>query len=172
MSDRFNYDKAEADLFDSGCHHSEDIYGYRSEKGINEFMRENGLNPDRYYGRDKTSGGHNGSKNTGGCFITTACIMAMGLPDDCYELTVLRGFRDNYLKNRENGAQDIADYYRNAPQIVESISNRNDADQIWRDIYQDMVCLCIQHIEAHEFEKAYKLYKSFTIRLRKEYLRV
>lgn len=98
--------------------------------------------------------------------------MAMGLPDDCYELTVLRGFRDNYLKNRENGAQDIADYYRNAPQIVESISNRNDADQIWRDIYQDMVCPCIQHIEAHEFEKAYKLYKSFTIRLRKEYLRV
>lgn len=46
--------------------------------------------------------------------------MAMGLPDDCYELTVLRGFRDNYLKNRENGAQDIADYYRNAPQIVRS----------------------------------------------------
>ena len=28
MSDRFNYDKAEADLYDSGCHHSEDIYGY------------------------------------------------------------------------------------------------------------------------------------------------
>ena len=111
------------------------------------------------------------SKNTGGCFITTACIMAMGLPDDCYELTVLRGFRDNYLKNRENGAQDIADYYRNAPQIVESISNRNDADQIWLGIYQDMICPCIQYIEAHKFEKAYDLYKAFTLRLKDDYLR-
>lgn len=35
MSDYFDYDKAEADLYDSGCPYSEDIYGYRSEKGIN-----------------------------------------------------------------------------------------------------------------------------------------
>ena len=64
MSDYFDYDKAEADLYDSGCPYSEDIYGYRSEKGINEFMRENGLDPDRYY-----SGGNNSgdSSNNGGC---------------------------------------------------------------------------------------------------------
>lgn len=60
---------------------------------------------------------------------------------------------------------------RNAPQIVESISNRNDADQIWLGIYQDMICPCIQYIEAHKFEKAYALYKAFTLRLKDDYLR-
>src|SRR6185295_8850185 len=32
------------------------------------------------------------------CFITTACAQAQGLPDDCEELTVLRGLRDDYIR--------------------------------------------------------------------------
>jgi hypothetical protein len=31
------------------------------------------------------------------CFITTACVSQMGHNDSCYELQVLRNFRDNYL---------------------------------------------------------------------------
>ncbi len=33
-----------------------------------------------------------------------------------------------------------------------------------------MICPCIQHIEAYEFEKAYDLYKTFTLRLKEKYL--
>ncbi len=170
MSNRFDYDKAKADLYDSGCPYSEEIFERRSEAGINDFMRENGLNPDRYYDRSKTPKGHNGSSNNGGCFITTACVESMELSDDCYELELLRGFRDTYLKSRANGAHDIADYYRTAPQIVESISKRDDANQIWSGIYRNMICPCVQLIEMHEFEKAYDLYKTFTLKLKENYL--
>ena len=31
--------------------------------------------------------------NSGGCFLTTACVTYRGLADDCYELNVLRNFR-------------------------------------------------------------------------------
>lgn len=34
-----------------------------------------------------------------------------------------------------------------------------------------MICPCIQYIEAHKFEKAYALYKAFTLRLKDDYLR-
>ncbi len=34
-----------------------------------------------------------------------------------------------------------------------------------------MICPCIQYIEAHKFEKAYDLYKAFTLRLKDDYLR-
>lgn len=44
------------------------------------------------------------------------------------------------------------------------------ANQIWSNIYQNMICPCIQHIEAYEFEKAYDLYKTFTLRLKEKYL--
>ena len=124
--DKFNYDKAEADLYDSGCHHSEEIYDYRSEKGIRSFMRENGLNPDKYYERDNTSKGGSSSGNdndSGGCFLTTACTEAKGLPDNCRELETLRHFRDNYMMNVPEGKADIAHYYKTAPSIVNAINN-------------------------------------------------
>lgn len=169
MSDYFDYDKAEADLYDSGCPYSEDIYGYRSEKGINEFMRENGLDPDRYY-----SGGNNSgdSSNNGGCFITTACVEARGVADDCYELNILREFRDNYLKNRANGMKDIAEYYRIAPRIVESINNTSAASEIWDAIYRDMISPCVSLVAAHRYEDAYERYKSFVLKLRSKYIAI
>ena len=44
---------------------------------------------------------------SGGCYLTTACVVAKNLPDDCEELTALRNFRDTYLRNHENGEEDI-----------------------------------------------------------------
>ena len=32
--------------------------------------------------------------SSGGCYFTSACVEAQGLPDDCHELTALRKFRD------------------------------------------------------------------------------
>lgn len=171
MSDRFDYGKAEADLYDSGCPYSEEIYGYRSEKGINEFMRENGLNPDRYYSGDSNNGvSGNGASNGSGCFITTACVEARGLDDDCYELYTLRQFRDTYLKDKAGGKSEIAEYYRTAPQIVEIINNRSDAAKIWEDIFQNMISPCIVFIENQKEEDAYALYKSAFLKLKTEYL--
>lgn len=40
---------------------------------------------------------------TGGCYITTATCEEYGKPDDCYELTTFRNFRDNWLKNNPMG---------------------------------------------------------------------
>lgn len=36
------------------------------------------------------------SESTGGCYISTACICALGCADDGIELTTLRKFRDTY----------------------------------------------------------------------------
>lgn len=38
------------------------------------------------------------------CYITTAVCDGLGKPDDCYELTLLRDYRDNYLVKSEEGA--------------------------------------------------------------------
>lgn len=40
------------------------------------------------------------SKSTSGCYLTSACTKARGLPDNCEELTILRKFRDEWLKIR------------------------------------------------------------------------
>ena len=48
--------------------------------------------------------------DSGGCFLTSACTEARGLPDDCHELTVLRAFRDGYLRSQPEGEAEIAEY--------------------------------------------------------------
>lgn len=55
------------------------------------------------------------------CFLTTACADFAGLPDDCFELSILRRFRDEILMQMPGGTDDIALYYRVAPTIVERI---------------------------------------------------
>lgn len=77
----------------------------------------------------KSSGNDN---NSGGCFLTTACTEAKGLPDNCIELETLRHFRDNYMMNTPDGKADIAHYYKMAPSIVNAINNSPDAKKYGR----------------------------------------
>ncbi len=66
------------------------------------------------------------------CFLTTATVHAIGLADDCWELSVLRRFRDDWLAHQPFGQTMIADYYRLAPAIVLPINARVDATRIWQ----------------------------------------
>lgn len=55
---------------------------------------------------------------TGPCFLTTAAVDMLGLPDDCWELATLRTFRDGWLTKQPGGAEQIAEYYARAPAIA------------------------------------------------------
>ena len=57
---------------------------------------------------------------SGSCYLTSACMKYFqeNFDDNCYELTVLRWFRDNFVSK-----EDIKHYYDVAPIIVENINN-------------------------------------------------
>lgn len=101
-----------------------------------------------------------GSSSSGSCFLTSACVEAKGLPDDCHELTVLRNFRDGYLSSLPTGKEEIAEYYLVAPAIVEAIKQRDNAMAIFDGIYEQLVLPCVRHIEAGENEQAHTLYRN------------
>jgi hypothetical protein len=60
----------------------------------------------------------------GGCFITTAVCEMFDKPDDCYELTMFRNFRDEYLKKQSDGEMLIVECYQIAPIIVSRIDRQ------------------------------------------------
>lgn len=103
--------------------------------------------------------------SSGGCFLTSACVEAKGLPDDCYELTTLRMFRDEYLAKQECGKCEIAHYYSVAPKIVEQIKRDPDAPRILDQIYNELVVPCIIHIEQKQFSAAHQLYRNYVTML-------
>lgn len=103
------------------------------------------------------------------CYLTTACIKAKKLPDDCYELTTMRNYRDTYLRSLPTGEDDINHYYDVAPKIVRNIESQENSDLIFCSIYNELIIPCIELIEKNDLLGAYNLYKKKTICLEKEY---
>ena len=115
-------------------------------------------------GGDSSSGSSSGSSGNSGCYLTTACVRVMGLPDDCLELNVLRNFRDKYLMSQPLGKKAVKEYYKTAPGIVQCIDKREDAQRIWQDTYKD-IGHAVSLILSKDFEGAFKYYKQMTSKL-------
>jgi hypothetical protein len=107
------------------------------------------------------------SRSSEGCYLTTAAVGVVGLPDDCWELATLRAFRDEVLAKTNQGRALIADYYALAPCIVAAIDRRPDAPRIWRKTWGLGIvpaALCA-HLGLNRV--AVHLYKSMTRRLQR-----
>ena len=88
------------------------------------------------------------SNNDEGCFVTTAVCESFGKPDDCYELTTFRKFRDGWLAFQPDGKDLIAEYYAIAPKIVEKINRLADSAQIYKNIWQRYLEPCLNFIKS------------------------
>lgn len=102
------------------------------------------------------------------CYLTTACMnyFQENFDDNCYELTVLRWFRDNYVTK-----EDIEHYYEIAPTIVEAINKEENADVIYNYIYDNIVDYCVEQIEFGNYNKAYSRYKNSVLILEEQFVK-
>lgn len=109
-------------------------------------------------------------QDSSGCFLTSACVEAKGLPDDCSELSVLRHFRDSYLAGIEEGKAEICEYYHVAPTIVSNIRKLPDSLKIFEKIYEELVLPCVKMINEGRNEDAHTLYRAYTFLLKEQYI--
>lgn len=92
------------------------------------------------------------------CFITTAVCDNFGKPDDCYELTAFRKFRDGWLKMQSDGQKLIEEYYKTAPSIVAKINSLPNAKIIYSEIWDKYLSKCLSYIESRDYTACKKLY--------------
>lgn len=173
--------------------YNKDRKGYETEDG--GLIRINGndeVRIDIYGGNERKKGGHtrdtiNYNTTTGkgsidqhnadkseksttdvSCFLTTACMKCFqdSFDDNCYELTVLRWFRDNFVSN-----EDIEHYYEVAPIIVETINNDEKSDVIYNYIYDNVVDYCVEQIEHGNYSEAYSRYKNSVLVFEEQFAR-
>ena len=150
----FDYRKAAADLDGAGAHDPEEIYACRSEKAIRSCMSEHGLKADKYFKQDKRDPG--AKKDDEGCFFTTACVEARGLP----------GHLSGQPPRRQRGDRGILPH---GPGIVDAINAREDRGAIWNRVYAELVEPCVALICDHQEESAYRLYREYALMLRARY---
>ncbi|MCD8105983.1 MAG: hypothetical protein LUF35_13560 [Lachnospiraceae bacterium] len=103
------------------------------------------------------------------CYITTAVCRAFGKPDDCYELTTLREYRDTYLAESPGGAELILEYYDKAPSIVKHIDQQPDACDIYQSIWDEWLAPCISMIESDRKEECREHYVAMVHTLQGKY---
>jgi hypothetical protein len=139
-------EKASGDAPSQGFFESDDSYRERISEEADEYRASS----------DDSS--------SSGCFLTTACAEAAGLPDDCKELTVLRQFRDGFIAKLPDGPALIQHYYTVAPGIVARINTTPTKAEIFAGILAD-VRKAIELIEKGEGNAALNLYRSMTERV-------
>lgn len=104
------------------------------------------------------------------CYITTAVCKTFDKPDDCYELTLLRNYRDTYLSSLPGGREMIQEYYDVAPSVVKHIAQRENADEIYCSIWNNYLSPCIQMIEEGQNDACRDKYEEMVRTLRGEYM--
>lgn len=104
------------------------------------------------------------------CYITTAVCNSFGKADDCYELVMLRNFRDFYLLKTECGEQLVKEYYCMAPKIVKKIDQLPERDNIYLEIWETYLQHCIKFIQTNELEACKNLYVKMVKQLENTFL--
>ena len=116
------------------------------------------------------SGYKSGSSHSNSfCFLTTACVNYYNKADNCEELTLLRFFRDNFLLNKEGGAELIKNYYQIAPKIIKKIDNSNNSQSYYEFIYCQIE-KCVNLIKEKKYEETLRIYITMVDKLEKEVL--
>ncbi|HHU53466.1 MAG TPA: hypothetical protein GXZ43_05245 [Clostridiaceae bacterium] len=101
---------------------------------------------------------YKGGSGGSGCFITTACMRAKGLSDDCDELVTFRAFRDKYVVSRQDGKNNLAVYYSVAPKIVEYLNKQRNAQERYNYLYDELIIPFKRLIDDGKNEEAYSFF--------------
>lgn len=97
----------------------------------------------------------------GGCYITTAICEKNGLADDCDELITLRAFRDQYMRQSEQGRKLVDEYYAVAPRIVDELKKLpHGGVQIFDYLEREYLRPAIAAIKDGDTELALNIYTS------------
>lgn len=103
------------------------------------------------------------------CYITTAACETFGKADDCYELNLLREYRDDYLMSQVDGESIVQEYYDLAPTIVKHINQKAESREIYAEIWKDYIDPCIHLIEQNEKKACRELYVKMVRDLQEQY---
>ena len=86
--------------------------------------------------------------------------------DNCYELLVLRWFRDNYISE-----DDIEKYYKLSPIIIDGINKIESNDMIYDHIYNNVVKSCVNLVENDDYKLAYNKIRNSMISFKEIFAR-
>jgi hypothetical protein len=151
--------------------HSDGSRSYEREDWLGNKYQEHGDGSRSYRRKDWLGNEYleHEDKSSGGCFLTTACVEYAGLPDNCWELQMMRRLRDEYIRNLPDGSAFLAEYYATAPAIVTAIKSQPDHQSVF-DALLHRARAVARMIEQGRWEEALAESQEQFERLKSRYL--
>ncbi len=103
------------------------------------------------------------------CYVTTAVCESRNQDDNCYELSLLRNYRDNILAKEEGGEEIIHQYYNVAPTIVKRINRLDNSKEVYDSLYRNYILNCIKCIENKDYDECKQTYIKMVSELKSKY---
>lgn len=104
----------------------------------------------------------------GGCYLTSAVVIYMGLSDTGPELTAMRALRSHYINN--SGYKEILSEYTNiSQQIISGIQIANAESTEYTYIYNTVITV-MNHVNAEEWQQAHDVYMAMYTDLKQRYV--
>lgn len=98
-----------------------------------------------------------------GCFVTTAVYEILGKDDNCYELEVLRKFRDTKLLTDEDLKDLVHQYYEISPRLVNIIKSHPSQKEFSQYLLNHYIQNIIVAIESDKDMEAISLYQEMLV---------
>lgn len=124
---------------------------------------------DEYDKDEDYHGSYSSSSSSSWCFITTAASCALNKGRDCDELNFLRRFRDDHIKNTDEGNALVDEYYNIAPKIIEKIDCEEEAYKIYSDLWSDYIVPSVKEIKKGNWQQAQDIYVMMVVDLSRRY---
>ena len=114
-----------------------------------------------------------GNPEAFGCYVTDACLVVRGLAhaDSCYELCLVKLFRNEYIAKLPGGDDVLSDYDEKGPRIARAIRVEADAWQVYLDLYDGHLTTIVALIVNGRWDEAYEAYRAMCKEMEKRYLR-
>lgn len=104
------------------------------------------------------------------CFVTTAVCCGLHKPQDCWEIELMKRYRDEYLFCQDDGQEIIREYYDIAPTIVKRIAREAAPEEKYLYLWEHYISKCVAYVENQENERCRQLYEAMMSELKEEYM--
>lgn len=104
------------------------------------------------------------------CYVTTAICESLNKGSDCYELRLLKEYRDWYLDKTDEGHALVEEYYDIAPTIVKRVDRLSERDEVYRELYERYIGPCVEDIENRRYEACGRRYQGMVEELKKRFI--
>ncbi|MDP2924881.1 MAG: hypothetical protein Q8N99_00755 [Nanoarchaeota archaeon] len=135
---------------------------------------ERNAESNRSSGNSSSSGSSGGGSSGGGgdscCYVTTACLDAIGLPRDSLEFRAMKILTKEHILKSFSGKRDYVLYQKKGPAIVQAIESREDAQNIWRSVYEKLRNVAAS-ILSKNYGKGHQQYKELILGLEEQFVR-